>query len=105
MLLSARRAEQALDVHTAQRRNVQAMPELLGADVPDEMRCGVRVPVGVAIEAGDASAGKLRAAVLGLVELLLGKRCDEQAEPFQLLRIEDAVEELVVVHDRDELSA
>jgi hypothetical protein len=48
--LSALRAEQALDVHAAQRRRIDAMPEMLRASVADEVRCRVRVAVGMTIE-------------------------------------------------------
>ena len=53
-LQRALRAEQPLDVHAAQRRRVDAVAELLRADVADEVRGGVGVAVGVAVEAGDA---------------------------------------------------
>ena len=44
------------------------------------------------------------APVLGRVELLLRERRDQQPQPFELLRVQDAVEQLVVVVDRDELA-
>src|SRR5262249_17413252 len=48
------RAEQPLDVDAAQRRGVNAVTEGLRADVPDQMRRGIGVPVGVTLETGDA---------------------------------------------------
>jgi hypothetical protein len=45
-----------------------------------------------------------RPAILGLVELLLRKDGEEQAESFDLLRIEDAVEEIVIVIERNEVT-
>ena len=73
------RAEQPLDVHAAQRRRVEAMAELLRANVADQVRGGVRVAVDVAVEAGHAGARLQRPAVLGGVELLLRERRDQQA--------------------------
>jgi hypothetical protein len=58
----------------------------------------------VAIEAGDATVRALRPAILGLVELLLRKRRHEQPQSLDLLGIEDAVEQLEEVVDRDELA-
>ena len=48
--------------------------------------------------------GLLGAPVLGLVELLLGERRDQQPQALELLRVQDAVEELEEVVDRDELA-
>src|SRR5690606_38483050 len=79
-LEGALRAEQALDVHAAQARGVDAMAERLRSNVSDEMRGAVAVTVDVAVEASDASARQLRASVVGLIELLLRKRSDEQAK-------------------------
>ena len=53
-LQRALRAEQALDVHAAQRRRVDAVAVLVRPDVADGVRGGVGVAVGVAVEAGDA---------------------------------------------------
>ena len=98
------RAEQPLDVDAAQRGRVDAMPMLVGADVADGVRGGVRVAVGVAVEAGHALVGLQAAAVFGGVELLLGKRRDQQPQAFELLGIEDVFEQLVEVAQRHELS-
>src|SRR5437773_5399786 len=57
------------------------------------------------VETGNAEARMLAAPVGGEVELLLGKRRQEQPEAFELLGVEDAVEELVVVVGRDEAAA
>jgi hypothetical protein len=59
----------------------------------------VAVAVDVAIEAGHAPAGALGAAVIRLIELLLGERGHEEAEPLDLLGIEDPVEEIEEVVD------
>ena len=73
------RAEQPLDVDAAQRRRVDAVAELLRADVADQVRRAVGVAVGVAVEAGHAAAGLDAAAVVGRVELLLRERRDAAA--------------------------
>ena len=75
------------------RRRLDAMAELLRADVADQVRGAVGVAIDVAIEAGDAAAGPSRLRRSSVcVELLLGKRGDQQPEPFELLGVEDAVE-------------
>ena len=84
-------------------RRVDAVPELLRPYVSHQVSGAVGVAVGVAIEAGDAAARMLAAAILRLVELLLRKRRQQQAEAFDLLRVEQAVKELIVVVDRDQL--
>src|SRR4029450_12315337 len=66
----ALRAEEALDVHAAQGDRVDAVAELLRADVADQVKGRVRVTVGVAIEARDATAWTIRAAIPGVVEPL-----------------------------------
>jgi len=63
--------------------------ETPAADVPDLVGGSIGVPVGVALEAGHAARRQLAAAVLGLVELLLGKRGDEQAQTLEVLRIQN----------------
>src|SRR3954447_23673327 len=64
----------------------------------------IGVTILVAIEAGHAAARLLRAAILRLVELLLRKRCQEEAQPLKLLGIEDAVEKFVIIVDRHQLA-
>ena len=71
---------------------------------PDQMRGAVGVAVDVAIETGHAPARLFAAAIVRLVELLLREGRDEQPQPFQLLRIEEAVKQFVVVVDRHELA-
>ncbi len=58
----------------------------------------------MAIETADTARRQLGAAVLGLIELLLGKWGEEQAQSFELLGVEDAIEQLVIIHDRHQLS-
>jgi hypothetical protein len=72
-------AEQALHVHAAQGRRVDAMAMLVGPDVADRVGRGVGVTVRVAVEARDALARYQAAPVVGGVELLLRERRHQQA--------------------------
>src|SRR5580765_4279950 len=74
--------------------------------VASKVRRARRMPVDVAIEAGYSAHafGFLGLAVRGCVELLLRKLGDEQAQPVELFRIEDPVEELVEIVDRHGLT-
>ena len=65
------RTEQALNVHAPQRWRVDPMAMLVGPNVADRVGGGVRMAVGVAVEAGHALVGLEAAAVFGGVELLL----------------------------------
>ena len=67
-----------------------------------KMRGPIRMTVRVAIEAGHAPTRQLRPAIFGLIELLLRKWRDQKAQPLELLRIDDAVEQLVIIVDGDE---
>src|SRR5215470_5059312 len=70
-LQTALRAEKPLDIDAAQRWCLDSVAELLRPDIADFVIGAVRVPVGVAIEAGNTASGAQRAAIFGLVELLL----------------------------------
>ena len=59
--------------------------------------------VDMAVKARDTPVRKLRAPVLGLIELLLREWSDKQPKPLELLGIQDAVEELILIHDGDDL--
>jgi hypothetical protein len=85
----ALRAEQPLDVDTAQRRRVDAVAAARRADVADRVRRGVGVAVRVAVEARDALVRGERAAVVGRVELLLRERREQQPQALELLRVQD----------------
>src|ERR1700688_2635089 len=80
------------------------MAGFLRTGVGSKMRGLVGVAVRVAVEARCAAAHQLGAAVLRLIELLLRERSDEQAQTFQLLGNENAVKQLVIVLDGDELA-
>src|SRR5204862_7560802 len=74
------RAEQTLDVHAPEAWCLDAPPEFLGADIANQVEGSVRVAVDVAFEARHAATRALGAPVLGLVELLLRERRDQQPQ-------------------------
>ena len=100
----ALRTEEALNVHPAQAGRFDAMAKRLRPDVADEMRGAVGMAVGMAIKAGDPARRAHGAAVVGVIELLLHERRDEEPHTFEVLGIEDAVEDLEEVIDRHELA-
>src|SRR5688572_12957297 len=57
----------------------------------------------MAIQTGHSEAGLSRLAIVGEVELLRRKRCEEQSKTIQLHRSEQMFEQAVVVVDRDDL--
>src|SRR5258708_36564929 len=73
------------------------MAKLLGTNVADQVSRAVGTAVLMTVEARDAEARTLAAAVRRQVELLLGERREQQPQSLELLRVEDAVEQLVVV--------
>ena len=95
--------KQSLNVDATQRWNVQTMTKFLGANVANQV-CGcVGMANDVTIEAGHAAAGLDQLAVASLIELLLGKGCDEQPKSFNLsTRI--PLEEFEVIIDRDQFA-
>src|SRR5688572_27976548 len=76
---------------------------LVRPDVAHGVRRSIGMPVGVAVEAGNALMGLEAPSVVRQVELLLRKRRDEQSQAFQLLRVEEIPEEPLEVIQRDEL--
>ena len=63
----------------------------------------VRVAVLMTVEAGDAQARVLAPPIRRRVELLLGERREQETQPFELLGVQDPVEEAVVVVRRHQL--
>ena len=99
------RAEQPLDVHAAQRRRVDPVAELLRPDVADQVRGRVGVAVHVAVEAGHAAAAASRVRRSSVwLNCCCGNGVTSSRKPFDLLRVQNAVEQLEEVHDRDELA-
>src|SRR5690606_12352112 len=72
-------------------------------NIADEVSRRVRMAVRMTVEARDAEMRLLAAPIVRHVELLLRKRAHEQTQSFQLLRVQNAVEELEKVLRRDEL--
>ena len=81
------RAEQTLDIQSAKRRRVNAMPEFLGTNVAHEMIGSVAMAIGVTIETGYTQAGPVGSTVFRGVELLLRKLGHQQAQTFQLFGV------------------
>src|SRR5256885_16258149 len=80
------------------------MAEFLRANVTYQVECAVRAAVRVTVEACNTAAGLVGTAIGGLIELLLRERSEQEAESFDLLGIENAVEQVVEVCNGDELS-
>src|SRR5882757_914292 len=80
------------------------MAEFLRADITYQVESAIRASIRVTVETRDSAAGLVGTAIGGLIELLLRKRSEQQAEPFDLLRVENAIEQVVEVCDGDELS-
>ena len=99
------RTKQALNIDAAQGRRFYAVAIFLRPDVTDQVHRARRVPVHVTIQASDAdhAFGFFGLAVRRGVELLLRELCDEQAQTIELLGIENAVEQLVIVAERHDL--
>ena len=81
------------------------MPVLVRADVAGGVGGRTRMAVGVAVETGYAQVGLHAAAIFGGVELRLGKRRHEQPQAFELLGIQDVLEQLIEVVQRHQLAA
>ena len=81
------------------------MTEFLRTDVADQVRGPVGAAILVAVEAGDAQTRVLAPPIGREIELLLRERREEQPQAFELLRVQDAVEQLVVIVARDQLTA
>src|ERR1700675_2522186 len=71
--------EETLDVHASERRSLDAMSELLWANVTDFMGGAICAAIRVAVEAGYAEAWFFGSTIFGCVELLLRKRREQEA--------------------------
>jgi hypothetical protein len=89
--------------HATQTHRVNPEARGLRAIVRVQVEGGVGVAVRMAIEAGDAQAGHVDLAVVGLVELLLGERRQQQAHAFHLDGCHDPNQEGKEVRDRQQL--
>src|SRR5712692_11940215 len=68
------------------------------------MECAVGPTVRVTIKAGDSAARLHRTTIVRLVELLLRKGSEQQPQPFDLLRIQNSVKQIIEIVDRDQFS-
>src|SRR5260370_25973163 len=68
------------------------------------MECAVGTAVRVAIEAGDSAARLHRTTIVRLIKLLLRKGSEQQPQPFDLLRIQNSVEQIIEIVDRYQFS-
>src|SRR6266851_3938828 len=93
--------EETLDVNAAQRRRFDPVPEFLRTNVSDEMECAVGPTVCVTIKAGDSAARLHGTTIVRLIELLLRKGSEQQPQPFDLLRIQNSVKQIIEIIDRD----
>src|SRR6202166_4282961 len=71
--------EKTLDVHASERRSLDAMAELLWANVTDFMGGAIFAAIRVAVEAGYAEAWFFGSTIFGCVELLLRKTREQEA--------------------------
>src|SRR5262249_31985774 len=85
----ALRAEEPLDIDSAQGCRLDAATVRLWADVADQMGRAIRMAVDVAIETGHSFARLFRPPVFQSVELLLRELRQQQTQAFELFRIED----------------
>jgi hypothetical protein len=99
---SALRAEQPLYVYAPQRGSLDPTAILLRPYITDQVHGPGRVTVDVTIEAGHSqhTFRFLGFAVRGGIELLLRKLRHEHAQPIELFRVKNAVEQLVEIVDR-----
>src|SRR2546429_10011998 len=73
------------------------MAKLLRTNVADQVSRPVGTAVLMTVEARDAEARTLAATIRRQVELLLGERREQQPQSLELLRVQDAVEQPVIV--------
>ena len=79
------------------------MPEMLRADIADQMSGRVGVTVGVTVQTGNTRMRVLGPPIGCLVELLLRKALREQSQAVELLGSENAAEELEEISIGDKL--
>src|SRR5712692_477131 len=103
-LQGALRPEEPLNVEAAERHRLDAVAELLRVGIGGQVRRAVLVAVRMAVKASRADAGNRRTAILGRIELLLREGRQQQAQPFQLPGRKQAVEQFVVIGERDQLT-
>ena len=102
----ALRPEEALNVDAAKAGRVDAPAVRLRPDVARQVGRSRSVAVDMAIKACHAAHAirLFRLPVGGRVELLLRELRDQQAQALEVLGIQDALEDLLEVFDRDNLA-
>src|SRR5436190_1716279 len=68
------------------------------------MRCAIGMPIGVAIQTAHPAMGTFRTSIIRSIELLLWKRSHQQAQSFELLGIQYAIEQLKEIIERHQFS-
>jgi hypothetical protein len=63
-------------------------------EYPQRMDRGIGMTVGMTFKANHPATWPFSTAVFGLIKLLLGKRSHEQPQAFELLGVQDPVEQL-----------
>src|ERR1035437_1608410 len=84
------RAEEPLNIHTTQRRCLDAMAELLRPNIAYQVERTVCSAIRMAIQARNSTARLLRAPIDRLIELLLRKRRQQQPQALKLLWVQNA---------------
>jgi hypothetical protein len=77
------------------------MTKLLRPNVANEMECAIGSTVGMTIKAAHTPARLFRTPVVCLVELLLREGRKKQSQSLELFGIENAVEDIIEVINRD----
>src|ERR1035437_175572 len=95
--------EEPLNVQAAQCRSFNAMAKLLWPDIAHQAEGAIGAAIRMAVQARHPAARLLRAPVDCFIELLLRKRSQQQPQAFNLLRVQNAGEHIVVVVDGDQL--
>src|SRR5260370_35087882 len=80
------------------------MAKLLWTDVTHKVRGPIGVAIRMTVQAGHSSARMLRSSIFRLVELLLRKCGQKQAQALQLFRIRNPVKQFIVVIKRNQLA-
>ena len=78
----------------AQACRVKPESSFLRPDVGGQVELPGRVPIHMAVEAGDAEARLAGLAVIGGIELLLRKRGQEELQPVELDRCQQILEQV-----------
>ena len=94
-----------MDVHPAEARRIDPAAVRLRTDVAHEMgsRRGVAVDVAIETRHAELAVGPVGLAVGRGVELLLRELCDQEAQPLQVLGVEDAGKDLLEVRHGHQL--